>query len=259
MVTGPATTTEERPVVSVILATLNERANLPELFERLRTQPLPSYEVVVVDDGSTDGTREFVQSLATGDARVRPVFHDGKQTTVRAQCQGIANSTGELVVIMDADLQHPPETIPALLTALAADRSLVLASRYAPGGSPGRRSAYRALLSWGAEWIARRRLPETRRVSDPMSGFFAFRRSVFEPLAPEYRGYKLLLFLLVMNGARPIAEVPFTFAPRGAGRSKVTEGFGFFRVFLSELDLARQYRQEFRRTHPAPPLAGPPA
>ncbi len=242
------TTGPHRPVVTVIWATINERANLPSLVSRLQAAHLPDFEVVVVDDGSNDGTREYLTELAASDLRFRPVFHDGKQTTLRAQCQGIGAASGEFLVIMDADLQHPPETIPAIVRALTEGASLVVASRYADQGSPGPRTVVRALISRTAERIAWLALPEARRVSDPISGFFGFRREVFLPLDPTYRGYKLLLFLLVMNGNRPVREVGFQFAPRAGGESKLTQGLGFIRVFLRELRLARRFRRSLRRS-----------
>lgn len=245
------------PVVSVVWATVNERANLPELVGRTLALSLPPFEVVVVDDGSTDGTREYLTGLAASDPRFRPIFHDGKQTTLRAQCQGIAASSGRFLLVMDADLQHPPESIPALVRALEGGAALAVASRYADGGSPGPRSLTRAAISRTAEGIAWLALPEARHVSDPISGFFGFRREVFRPLDPAYRGYKLLLFLLVMNGSRPVGEVGFQFAPRGGGQSKLTQGFGFIRVFLRELALARRFRRSLRRAMPPAPAPGP--
>ena len=236
----------------MILATINERASLPELALRICAQRLPPFEVVVVDDGSTDGSREYLTALAASDPRFRPIFHDGKQTTLRAQCQGIEAASGEFVVIMDADLQHPPETLPALLDPLLGGGTLVVASRYVSPGSPGPRTAARALISRIAETTARLALPEARRVSDPISGFFAFRRTILLPLDPGYRGYKLLLFLLVMNNGRPVREVGFRFGPRVGGESKLTQGVGFIRIFLRELRLARRYR----RSLPRPPPAG---
>ncbi len=240
-------------MVSVVWATVNERANLPELVGRLRALSLPPWEVVVVDDGSTDGTREYLTELAGSDPRFHTIFHDGKQTTLRAQCQGIGASSGRFLVIMDADLQHPPESIPALVAALDGGAALAVGSRYAAGGSPGPRPMVRAFISRTAEMVAWLRLPEARRVSDPVSGFFAFRREVFQPLDPTYRGYKLLLFLLVMNGARPVGEVGFAFAPRTGGESKLTQGLGFVRVFLRELALARRFRRSLRRAATARP------
>jgi dolichol-phosphate mannosyltransferase len=234
-------------VVSIILATLNERENLPEVLERTLRQPLPDFEVIIVDDGSTDGTREFVTELALREPRVRPIFHDGKQTTLRAQCQGIEAARGRFLIVMDADLQHPPERIPEMLGALERGAGVVVASRYAPGGAPGPRTAVRAVISRGAERIAKLLLWEARGVTDPVSGFFGFRREVFLLLNPRYRGYKLLLFVLVMNRGRPIAEVGFRFEPRTHGASKVTQTFEFVRHFLIEAVLARRFEDALRR------------
>ena len=234
------------PELSIVLATLNERANLPDVLTRIFAQKLPSYEILIVDDGSTDGTREYLQELAMSDRRVRPLFHDGKQTTLRAQCQGIDASLGPRVVIMDADRQHPPESLPALVQALDRGASLVVASRYAIGGSPGKRTLARVLISRGAEWLAKLFLREARRVTDPVSGYFAFERAIWIPLEPKYRGYKLLLFVLAMATGRPVAEVGFRFVGRGEGQSKVTANASFVRLFAVEVRLARRLAAQVR-------------
>ncbi|HTW39962.1 MAG TPA: glycosyltransferase [Thermoplasmata archaeon] len=236
-------TTDAPPTFSVILATLNERENLPEVLDRLFRLPRGDFEVVVVDDGSTDGTRELVRDRARTEGRLRLLTHEGKQTTVRAQCQGIEVARGPLVVIMDADLQHPPERIADLVARLEQGASLAVASRYAHGGTPGPRSRTRWFYSRGAEWIAKAWLREARAVSDPVSGFFAFRREIFVPLGPGYRGYKLLLFTLVMNRGRPVAEVGYRFEPRAHGASKATQGYRFIPLFLRETLLAGRLRR----------------
>lgn len=228
--------------VSIVLATLNERENLPPLIDRIRSLRLPRYEVIVVDDGSTDGTREYLRTQSSQDSRIRPLYHEGKQTTLRAQCQGIESATFSVIVVMDADLQHPPELLGAMVRRLDSGAQLVVASRYVAGGTAGHRTVYRWFLSRGAEWLAKLLLPPARRVSDPVSGFFAFRRDVWVPLDPSYRGYKLLLFLLVMAEGKPVVEVPFRFAPRPEGESKVASGLGFIRVFLGEIRRARRLR-----------------
>jgi len=249
---NPSPTPGPSPTVSVVLATYNERQNLPELLDRIRHLDLPPSEIVVVDDGSTDGTREYVRDQARLDARVRPIFHDGRQTTLGAQCQGILATRGPLVVVMDSDLQHPPELLVPMVHALEDGAALVVASRYTEGGTPGPRSPLRAIISRGAEWAAKILLPEARRVTDPVSGFFAFRREVFRSLAPHYRGYKLLLFLLVMTRNAEVREVGFRFEPRASGSSKVAQGLTFVRVFLVELILARRLRRRLREADPAP-------
>jgi dolichol-phosphate mannosyltransferase len=236
-----------RPTVSIVLATLNERGNLPELLDRIFRLNLPPFEVIVVDDGSTDGTREFLSEYRRREDRIRPIFHDGKQTTLRAQGQGIEATRGEFVIVLDADLQHPPERIPPMVQELEKGAGVVVASRYAPGGSPGTRTVFRAMISRAAEGIARAFLREAREVSDPVSGYFGFRREIFLPLDPRYRGYKLLLFILVMNRGRRFSEVGFRFEPRTRGASKVTQTFAFVRVFLIETLLARRLGRVLQR------------
>jgi dolichol-phosphate mannosyltransferase len=238
------------PRVSVVLATINERLNLPEVIERVLRQPLPPTEIIVVDDGSTDGTREYVEELAARDPRIRLILHGGKQTTLRAQCQGIEAAAGSFVVVMDADLQHPPEILAEMIARLEDGAALVVASRYAPGGSAGRRTVVRWVVSRGAEGLAKLLLPPARGVSDPVSGYFAFRRGVWVPLNPLYRGYKLLIFLLMMAEGQRVSEVGFRFTPRSGGASKVTESSAFVRLFLVELLLARRLRTQ--------PRVGPP-
>jgi len=215
--------------------------------------PLPPFELIFVDDGSTDGSREYLEGLARRDPRVHLIYHEGKQTTVRAQGQGILFSRGEYVVVMDSDLQHPAATVVPLVRALQDGAALSVASRYREGGSTGERSWGRALISRGAARIAKILLSDARRVSDPVSGYFAFRREAYEPIDPELRGYKLLLFLLVMVRGRPIAEVGYCFEPRASGTSKVTQGFAFLRVFLGEVMVARRYAR--RRWSPRGPSA----
>ncbi len=239
------------PEVSLVWATLNEAANLPTLVARLRAVGLPRLEVIVVDDGSADGTREYLRSLESEDSRFRLLTHDGKQTTVRAQTQGIAAARGRFVVIMDADLQHPPELVPKLLERLDRGDSLAIASRYTTGGSPGPRNGIRALISRGAEWLARRFAPNARLATDPVSGYFAFRREIFRPIDPRYRGYKLLLFVLAMLPDERVSEVAFQFAPRLQGKSKLTENSQFFRLFLVELLLVRRTYRAIRQREPS--------
>jgi len=248
--TGAASGTDlsrTAPSVSVILATFNERQNLPQLLERVWAVPLTSLEVLVIDDGSTDGTREFLEQAARSEPRLRLIWHDGKQTTLKAQCQGIAEARGRWVVVMDADLQHPPESLPAMVRALEDGAALVVASRYAPGGTTGPRSAMRFAISRGAELTAKVFLSEARSVTDPVSGFFAFRHDVFRPFPVEWRGYKLLLFLLVMSHGQRVVEVGYRFEPRGSGTSKVTQNSRFIRFFLTEVILARRFGRYLRR------------
>lgn len=239
------------PDVSIILASLNERENLPRLIEMIRGLNIGTYELLVVDDGSTDGTRQFVLSMARGDPRIRPIFNDSRQTLTIAHLQGILASRGRYVIVMDSDLQHPPEAVPRLLRRLQDGADLVVGSRYLPGGSVGSRTAFRGLMSRVASRLARSVLTETRAVSDPISGFFGFRRAVFRPFDVRYRGYETILFMLVMCEGRPIAEIGYEFQSRSSGDSKITQDFGFIPMFLRQLMLAYRFRLTLRRGRPA--------
>ncbi len=226
--------------LSIVLSTYNERSNLPRLIDAIQTLPLPPHEIIVVDDGSTDGTREYLIALAQTDSSVRAVLHNGKQTLTPAQRQGIDAAHGDFVVVMDADLQHPPEVVPQLLAEMEDGKDLVVATRYGSGGSPGNRSSTRGIISRLAMFTAKGLVPGARRVTDPVSGFFGFRRAAFGRLNPRYRGYKLLLFVLEMCRHRPVSEVPYRFRERLHGRSKITQSWEFVRVFLVEAILARR-------------------
>ena len=246
------------PRLSIVLGTLNEHENLPVLLDEIARQRLPPFEVIVVDDGSTDGTREFLERAAMQASWLRPIFHDGRQTLTPAQCQGIAQAKGEFVLIMDADLQHPPDTIPAMVAELEGGGDLVVATRYGRGGSVGHRSIFRAALSRGAEAVVRAFVFPARRVSDPVSGFFAFRRAIFRPLDTRYRGYKLILFLLVSCRARRVVEVPYRFRSRKNGSSKIIRDLEFIRVFLREVFRARRLDARPVLVPENPPVSGRP-
>jgi dolichol-phosphate mannosyltransferase len=231
-----------KPIVSIVLATLNERFGLPSLVDGLRSLPLPTYEILVVDDGSTDGTRELIAETARQDGRVRGLFHDGRRTLRQAQLEGVESAMGDYVVLMDADLQHPAAEVMRIVQELDAGADLVVASRYAPGGTAGRRPPIRAVVSRAAEVLAKACLPEARRVGDPLSGFFGFRREKFEPPKVRKGGYKLLLSLLVACKGHRIVELPYAFRERTDGESKILGSVRFVPIFLSELLSARRLR-----------------
>jgi dolichol-phosphate mannosyltransferase len=230
----------EAPQVSIVLATLNERTSIEPLLTTLFDLDLPPLEVVVVDDGSVDGTRDYVRAAALTDPRIRLLCHDGCQTLTTAQLQGIRAARGKYVIIMDADLQHPPSVVPKIVRALQGGKCLVVASRYAPTGEVGERTRYRALLSKGAESMARFTLTAARDITDPISGFFGCERELALPMNPSTRGYKLLLFLLVLSEGKGVGEIGYQFGPRSGGSTKIAHGTAFLRMFTAELMAAKQ-------------------
>jgi dolichol-phosphate mannosyltransferase len=214
----------------VVVPTYKEVDNIRPLVERLRLVREAvglDLEVLFVDDDSADGSAELVASLAL------PWVSLLTRTTDRGLSQsvleGLRRSTRELAVVMDADLSHPPEKIPELLTALRNGADLAVGSRFTEGGSTADDwGPFRWLNSRVATILA---LPLTG-ISDPMSGFFAVRRSTltagrdFDPI-----GYKILLEIIVKCRCRYVFEVPIHFENRRFGQSKLSlaEQLRYFR------------------------------
>ncbi|MBB2941359.1 putative flippase GtrA [Actinoplanes lutulentus] len=213
-------------MVSVVVPTRNESDNVGPLVERLRTAlgEMPG-EIVFVDD-SDDDTPEVIASLADDDIRLvhRTAGHrDGGLGG--AVAAGFAAAQAPWVVVMDGDLQHPPETVPDLLTAGRNETAqAVVASRYLDRGRvDGLGGLFRRFASRATGLAAKVLFPRRlRTVTDPMSGFFAIRRDAIRPEELRPDGYKILLEVLVRNRVERIAEVPYTFQPRTAGDSKAS-------------------------------------
>jgi dolichol-phosphate mannosyltransferase len=210
-------------VLSIIVPTYNERANIEALLERvtraLRGVP---HEMLVIDD-STDGTDAVVAACAGRYPGLTLVHRDGRRGLATAAVDGIGRATGDAICVLDADLQHPPELIPLLMEALdRADADVAVASRNVPGGGYEAFAPTRRLASRGATLLAQALLSRARLVSDPMSGFFVVRRRVVEGATLRPLGYKILLEILVRGRLSRVAEVPYRFQARGAGASKLT-------------------------------------
>jgi len=215
-------------LVSVIVPTYSERDTLPLLLRRLSAvvgRPHAEAEVVVVDDSSPDGTGAVAAAVGADLRDVLPVVvlsRPGKAGLSSAVLTGVRQAHGDVLVIMDSDLSHPPEVVPALLGAIAGGADLAVGSRYLPGGGITRWPVWRRVLSWGATRLAHAALGVS--VHDPMSGFFACRRSVFEGVEFEGLGYKLLLEVVASGRAARIQEVPYRFEERAGGSSKLGSG-----------------------------------
>jgi len=227
--TDPAPASDESPLaridvlapVSIIVPTFREADNLPHLLARLdqlRTSHRLQLEVLIMDDQSRDGSAEAV--AATGFDWVRFIEREGERGLSPAVIDGLRAARHPVLVVMDADLSHPPEKIPDLILALEAGQQMVIGSRYVPGGSTDDDwGIFRWLNSRVATLLAR---PLTA-ASDPMAGYFAMRRSDFlkaQSLNPV--GYKIALELIVKCGVENVGEVPIHFSDRVHGESKLT-------------------------------------
>lgn len=204
----------------MIIPTYNEKNNLDELVKRvsesLRSAGLEP-EIVIVDDNSPDGTGARAEELAK-EHNIKVVHRSGKLGLSSAVLEGFAAASGDILVVMDADLSHPPEKIPEMVAQITSGKAeMAVGSRHVPGGSIENWPFYRKLVSKGATILAR---PLTN-VKDPMSGFFAIRRSVIDGVKLDPVGYKIGLEILVKGKYSKVVEVPILFANRKAGQSKL--------------------------------------
>jgi dolichol-phosphate mannosyltransferase len=212
------------PEITVVVPTLNERANVPLLVARLqRVLTGVDWEVIFVDDNSTDGTAAVARALGEADSRVRCIRRIGRRGLSGALVEGMLSSQARYVAALDADLQHDETLLVAMLERLrAGDVDLVVASRYIEGESASGFSPHRARASRWSSIAARRFLGV--ELTDPMSGFFMIRRDRLEELAPSLssQGFKLLLDIVVTaRGALRAVELPYVFRARQHGLSKL--------------------------------------
>ena len=211
------------PDVSIIIPALNEAENLASLAVRLDAAMAGRrYEVLIVDDGSTDGTNDLCRQLER-EYPIRLLTRSNPSDGLSgAVLHGMARATGTYLVVMDADLQHPPEQVPDLLNPLAQNQAdFVLGSRYVRGGATDSKWSFRRRAnSHVATFLAR---PFAAGTHDPMSGFFALRRSTFESGSGfNPVGYKIALELMCKCRVQRVREVPIHFSLRTAGESKLT-------------------------------------
>jgi dolichol-phosphate mannosyltransferase len=197
-----------------VVPTYNEADNLPPLCHRI-VQALPGAEILVVDDGSKDGTADVARKLAEKYS-VRVIERVNERGLSTAVLRGVAEARTDLCVVMDADLSHPPEAIPWLVRAVQEGADVAVGSRYVPGGDIDQWPLFRRFASKAGTLLARPLTP----VRDPMAGFFCLRKSLIEGVALKPRGFKILLEILARSGTRRTLEVPIHFEDRSAGASK---------------------------------------
>ena len=208
--------------VSIIIPTYNERGNIEVVVKRLAESfKGVDYEIVVVDDNSPDGTAEVVEALSTS-YPLRLIKRPARLGLTSAIYDGFKASRGDYVVVMDADLQHPPELAPKLVERLR-DCDVVIASRYTRGGRVESWSLVRRVISALAVIATRLLVPGCSRIHDPVSGYFATKREVLENWRPiELRGYKALVEIIAQAKPSVVCEEPYTFRGRERGASKLS-------------------------------------
>jgi dolichol-phosphate mannosyltransferase len=218
--------------ISIIVPTRNEAENIATLVSQIVASAVPFHEILFVDDDSTDGTRDVIRSL-TGNHPIRLIEQDHTEPGLASAIMlGAEAARGELLLVMDADLSHPPEQINDLLAPLLAGTAdMVTGSRYVTGGSTPGWPFWRLMLSRAGAALA---YPLTG-VHDSMSGFFAIARSRLLEVAPPTVGFKIAFETIVRAGSTlRIREIPVEFRDRARGQSKMSFGIAlrFFSRWL---------------------------
>lgn len=217
-------------LLSVIVPAFREKENLRPLitrvFEALKnTEFEGKTELIVVDDNSNDGSQEVVTRLAQQDhLPCRIIIRTTERGLSSAVCRGFDEARGQCLLCMDADLQHPPERVPALATPVLSQPNLMsCGTRYVGSGAGVSENwpFYRRVVSWGARLMAR---PVAADMSDPMSGFFCVSRTCWQEgrVRVSAVGFKIAMECRVKLRVKQCVDVPIHFAERTAGQSKLT-------------------------------------
>jgi dolichol-phosphate mannosyltransferase len=216
--------------VSIIVPTLNEEENIAPLVSQITACAVPFREILFVDDYSTDATRAEIRALEVSHP-IRLIQQEEEALGLAgAIMSGARAAEGEILLVMDADLSHPPERIKDLLAPLfAGSADLVVGSRYVKGGSTPGWPIWRRIVSRAGAALA---YPLTG-LQDSMCGFFAIGRSRLLELAPQTSGFKIVFETIVRaDGTLRVREIPIAFRERVRGKSKMSFGVAlrfFFR------------------------------
>jgi dolichol-phosphate mannosyltransferase len=209
-------------MISIIVPTYREAENIPPLAKSIHASMSTAhmeYEIIIVDDNSDDGTVMAVDALH-GRYPVKLIVRTAERGLSSAVIEGFRHAMGDILVVMDADLSHPPEKIPDLVRSIThGGADFAIGSRFTAGGSAEHFNPYRKLNALVSRLMAR---PLTA-ASDPMTGFFAFHRNLLpDPGLLNPVGFKIGLEMIVKAGPRVIAEVPIRFSERLHGSSKLS-------------------------------------
>lgn len=224
--------------VTILLPTYNEAHNITPLLRAIHyviDGASVSYEILFVDD-SDDTTPDIINRMRKIYPEVELLHRKAHERTglATALVAGFARARGHHIVCMDADLQHSPSVIPQLVEKiLATDADIVVASRYIEGGSvDGLGNLYRKAVSRFARFVSWMVIPQTRKTTDPVSGFFIFKKSIISTVQFQgLRGFKILIDILGRTQHMKVTEVPCVFLRRENDKSKATlkQGLSFFR------------------------------
>ncbi len=207
--------------VSIVVPSYNERDNVRNLVEQIdKALEGIDHEILFVDD-STDDTPQVIEEIAKTRPHVRVKHRDREKGLATAVILGFRLATGDYLACMDADLQHPPAILRPMVAALESGADFCIPSRLIPGGDDGGLNWYRKFVSGTARLIGQIMLPCLRKISDPTSGLFMFKKECIADADMRPVGWKIMVEVLATARYRKIVEIPYAFAQRTAGESKL--------------------------------------
>ncbi len=208
--------------LSIVVPTFNEKGNVEELVSQIDNALTGvEHEIVFVDD-STDETPEVLEKLSVGNDHVRYEHRVGQTGLATAVIRGFEIAQGDFLCCMDADLQHPPAILRPMYAVMLSGADFCIPSRLIDGGNDGGLNWYRKFVSGTARWIGKIALPCLRKISDPTSGLFMFRRKCIEGADLRPVGWKIMIEVLAMADYDSVVEIPYTFQDRASGESKLS-------------------------------------
>ena len=211
----------------MVVPTFNEAENVGNLTNQIDYALRGiQYEIIFVDD-STDDTPDAIRTVMGENPNVRMEHRDTEKGLATAVLKGFSLCRGDYIAVMDADLQHPPAILRSMYAVMETGTDFCVPSRFIPGGSDGGLGPYRKLVSGVARYIGKIMLPSLRKISDPTSGLFMFRRSVIEGADLRPIGWKIMVEVLAMGTYRTVVEIPYKFQARPAGESKLSSKVTF--------------------------------
>lgn len=210
-------------MLTIVIPTYNERENLSLLIDQIAAalDGTCDYELLFVDD-SVDDTPKILEEISSENPKVRYIHRVGETGLASAVVCGFNNARGDVLAVMDADLQHPPELLTQMYALIAEGADVVLPSRYIGGGESEGLGPVRTIFSKGARLVGKIFLKSMRKISDPMSGFFMIRKSVIDGVALRPIGWKILVEVLALGHYKTVVEIPYGFVKRHAGESKLS-------------------------------------
>jgi len=204
--------------ISVVIPTYNEAENIKKLIPKIdEVLKNYDYEIIVVDDSSPDGTAKIANRLSK-QYPVRVLKREKKLGLASAILYGFKNANGDVLGVIDADLQHPPEYMKEFIRAIEDGYDIAIGSRYVEGGRIEGWSWTRKMISKGAIMLAK---PLIRGIKDPISGYFFLKKNVIDGIEFNPTGYKLSLEILVKGEWERVKEIPYIFKKRRVGKSKL--------------------------------------